>query len=249
MKRIAALAVLLLVPIAACGGDDDDDGSASASASGSEAEVASGDFCDVWQELNSDQEELTDEPTEEQLDEAREILEQVEASAPEEIEDEVTQLTDAIGRLVDQLADGGDIDAEEVFGEVFGLAFTAGPPIEEWMVENCPDYDPNSFGVEEDDGLGVLDIPQGELDDIRLSLMENDLGASSTSDGDEHEWTWYFEGDGDAALAVCEEASAQLAEAGADGTLVLRIATTDETVLAVNDAIAPGNPGSCEVPS
>jgi hypothetical protein len=255
MKRFlwSFAALALIAGLAACGGDDDDDsssGSSSSSASTAEADdesAATGDFCDVWSEVNSDESTLTDEPTEEQIAEARDAIEQVRELAPEEIEDEVTQIADAIEGLLDKVAAGGDIDTEEAFGELFALAFSAGPPIEAWMVDNCPDYDPSSFGVEEDDGTGVLGIPQGDLDEIRFAAVVDDQGASSSSSGDDHEWTIYFVGSIDDAVAACEQVSEAVAShPDASGTLSLSIASAEERVFASNAAITAGDPGTCE---
>jgi hypothetical protein len=247
MKRylwsFAALA--LVAGLAACGGDDDDD-----SSSGSEAETtesASDDFCDVWTEVNSDDSTLADEPSDEEIDEAREAIDRARDAAPEEIEDEVTQIADAIDRLLDTVADGGDVDSEAVFGELFGLVFSAGPPIEEWMVDNCPDYDPSEgIGVQEDDGTSVLGIPQADVDEIRFAAVADDQGASTSSSGDDHEWTIYFVGEVDDAVAACEQiAEAVSSHPDATGTLSLSIADANERVFASNAEITPGDPGTC----
>jgi hypothetical protein len=249
MKRFlgSIVALALAAGFAACGGDDDDD-SGSSNSSGSGSEVAAGDFCEIWPSLNSDQEELVDDPTEEQLDEARELLASARASAPEEIEDEVGQMVGAIEGIVDQMASGEELDPEALFGEIFALAFSAGPPIEAWLVENCPDYEPEDPFAEEDgaESTGPLGIPQGDIDELRFAIFE-DHGASTSSFGDEYEWTIYFEGEADAAVAQCQQLAEELAaHADASGTLKLTIELADGTVLAVNEAITPGDAGSCE---
>jgi hypothetical protein len=274
MKRPASVlfAALLALGAAACGGDDDDTSSASASGSGSgstaeesssDEGAASGDFCEIWPSLSADSEELTGEPTEEQIDEARAILDSARDAAPEEIEDEVTQMVGAIEGIVDTLAEGNEPDAEEMFGEIFALAFTVGPPIEEWMVENCPDYDPqegfddeNSFddeGSTDDEftvefeafGLGDADI-RAAIEDV---FGDSDNGLQTSSGVGDESWAMQVDADVSAedAIAACESLSETFAShADATGVLELTIADSNGTALAVNAEITPGNPGTCE---
>lgn len=253
MKRFfgVVLAAALVLGFAACGGDDDDDDTSSGGGGGDDTtEAAAEDFCTVWPEVNSDESTLDGDATEEQIAEARDAIARVEASAPDEIEDEVNQMTDALTRLIDTVEEGGDIDSEEVFGEVFALAFSVGPPIEAWLVENCPDYEPqDAFSDDSSSGDDTFfGVPQGDVDDIRFAAVTDDQGASTSSFSDEYEWTVYFAGDADAALAACEEiAEAMSSHPDASGTLKLTIATSDDTPLAVNAAITPGDAGSCSV--
>jgi hypothetical protein len=180
-RTVAVLAALALsLSFAACGGDDDDDeGGAASSPTTAEASTDDGgDFCELWPALNDDQTDLSAEkPTEEQIAEARRLLAEARDAAPEEIGKEVDQLGEALEGVLDDLESGKDLDPEAMFGELFSLAFSAGPPIEEWLVDNCPDYDPQS-GFE-DDGTGVLGIPDadGEPLVVNAAITPGDAGT------------------------------------------------------------------------
>jgi len=275
MKRLLAVpfAALLALPLAACGGDDDDDAAASASAS---VAAAAGDFCEIWPSFNEDSTTLGEGemPTEEQLEEARELLDSARASAPEEIEDEVGQMVDAVEGIVDQLAEGEEPDAEEMFGTILGLAFEVGPKIEEWLVDNCPDYEPQG-GFSSDGGVsgsafeedvfegGLLGLSAADAAAIfNEAFPEGQLGYSSSGDSETYEYEVTIDGDADAALTACET----LANGFADhpdftGELKLTIRQyvsgddpdTEEVefdfaegeVLVTNESITPGDAGRC----
>ena len=230
----AALAVCLV--ITACGGDDDDDGSTATT----EAEAA-GDFCDVWPRFDAIQSGSALTP--EALTEARGIIDEARASAPDEIEDDVNAMLDLIEGVIDAQESGEEQDAEEMFGEVFTVAMTSGPPIEAWLTENCPGYEPEPF---EDDNTGSLNIPDADLDTWVREIFTDTNGAESSSSFDDYEWNIYSTGTADEALAGCTELSARLAEhPDASGTLKLIIGDESGEPLAVNEEITAGDAGEC----
>jgi hypothetical protein len=247
VKRTAAVlaALVLCLSFAACGGDDDDDEGGVASSPTTEAAEA-GDFCELWPALNDDQTDFSSEkPTEEQIAEARRLLADARASAPDEIGKEVDQLGEALEGVLDDLESGTELDPEAMFGELFGLAFSAGPPIEQWLVDNCPGYE--SDAGFEDDGTGALGIADDDLDAMVTDIIGDTQGSDSSSGLGSFEWTIYTNDDVDAALAHCEELSSALADhADGSGELQLTIGDADGEPIAVNAAITPGDAGSCE---
>jgi hypothetical protein len=230
----AAFAVCLVVT--GCGGDDDDDGGSTAT-----TEAAAGDFCEVWPRFDSIQSGSA--PTPEALTEARGIIDEARAAAPGEITDEVTALLDLLENVIDAQESGEEQDAEEMFGEVFAVALTSGPPIEAWLIENCPDYEPAPF---EDDMTGSLGIPDADLDTWVREIFADTNGADSSSSFDDYEWNIYSTGTADEALAGCTELSTRLAEhPDASGTLKLTIGDENGEPLAVNEEITAGSAGEC----
>ena len=287
MRRLRGFLMVLVLAaaVAACGGDDDDDGgSASGSASvdeeatdedGGDGEAAaSGDFCEIWPSLNSGDIELAEgeAPTEEQIAEARRLVEDARASAPSEIEDDVDQFVDVVEGLLDVFAEGEEPD-EETFGQLFALAFEVGPRIEEWLVENCEGYESeNAFGggasgsefTADDFGDGLLGLTGDDAANLLNEVFPaGHYGYSSSGDESTLDYEVTVDMTADEALAACETFSQALSShPDLTGTLTLRIRQyvdaddpdTEEVELGFgegeivvdNAGISAGDPGTCE---
>lgn len=139
-------ALLLFVPLAACGGgDDDNDGSSSGSSSGTEEEASSGDadeFCDQVDEIvESDLSENLDFEDEDELREAVDVLGDLQDVAPSEIEDEFDTVMDFFDLILDNFDEFNDDENAEALQEEFAdeiADFTeATEALDEFSLEEC----------------------------------------------------------------------------------------------------------------
>jgi hypothetical protein len=245
-----AASALLLVG-AACSSDDGDEAATEDTASddtasddtttddtgGSEGGDAE-EFCALL-ESDADVDPLTDE--------GQEMMAEIVANAPDELQEPIETLFGVFERL-----EGIDENDEEAFGEVFALMFdpeiiAATEEIEAWGVENCGLEE--GFFTGEGDDLGGDDLDDsgdddlGSVDSLQAWVDENDPDA---------EWadavsTWASVNDGiflngeldvDLAMEACEAVFIWAEENDLD--LEVTIGTFD------NEDLVEGADGECQ---
>lgn len=110
----------------------------------------------------------------------------------------------------------------------------------------------DGFGDDDDDGIPTLGVAEAEVEALVVEALGTEpQGQSRFRSGSSSSLDVGVELDPDAALAACEELSAALAaHPDADGTATISLHAADdsELVLAENEDLAPGEPGTCTTP-
>jgi hypothetical protein len=196
-RAVALIAVLALAG-AACGDDDDDagvtDGGTGATVEGEAADSGDsgdsgdggGDWCDLARELDADESVLDDldftdpESLEDAFRQVVDTIENAADEAPDEIRDDVNLIADGFNDLVDEL-ERVDFNFLDVDSSVLDN------PELEAASDRIADYNERVCGIETDDLDGVGDLEDvDDLDDTVDSIVddvEDETGGTIPSEG------------------------------------------------------------------
>jgi hypothetical protein len=107
-------------------------------------------------------------------------------------------------------------------------------------------------GFDDDDGIATLGVPEAEVDAVvERALGEEPAGRSRFSSGSSSSLDLGTTLDAEAARLACDEIAEALAghpDAAGTASLSLHEVEDTEVILATNDDVAPGDPGTCRTP-
>jgi hypothetical protein len=252
--RAVAVALLLLVPLAACSSDDDGGDDAadeqSQDASGGDAEGGEGDG-DAFCALLEDSADADVDPT---TDEGRALMGEILDAAPDDLRPEIA----AMFELFEQM-EAIDEDDPEAFAEALALVFdpefiAAGEALEAYAVDECG-LPPGTISGEDDGAVPGEgededgDDSSGEDDDALSTDAIEAWLADNYADADWHDLVtarWSTDagigvgGDftDDQALAACDALLEFLDEVGEDA---------DVQITDADGTLADSSDGACEL--